>query len=46
MVAQFPIIGYFVVRWLPRAPREALQVLALHVAAVLLALAPVYFLGL
>jgi hypothetical protein len=46
MVAQVPIVAFFAIKWLPRAPREAMQVMALHVAAGLLALAPVYFLGL
>jgi hypothetical protein len=46
MVAQVPIVAFFAIKWLPRAPREALQVMALQVAAGLLALAPVFFLGL
>jgi hypothetical protein len=33
-------------KWLPRAPRQTLYVLALQVIAVLAAMAPVYFLGL
>jgi hypothetical protein len=46
MAAQVPIIGFFLVRWLPRAPRPALVILTLQVAAALAALAPVYFLRL
>jgi hypothetical protein len=46
MVAQVPIVASFAIRWLPRARREALQVLALQAGAGLAALAPVYFLGL
>ena len=43
---QIPIVLFFAVRWLPRSPRQALQVLALQAAAGLAALAPVYILGL
>ena len=44
MVAQIPIIAFFGIKWLPRAPKEALPVLALQIGAVVLALAPVFFL--
>jgi hypothetical protein len=44
MLAQLPIIFFFVVRWLPQAPRYALPVLALQAVAAVAALAPVYFL--
>jgi hypothetical protein len=44
MAGQLPIILFFGVRWLPSAPRHALVVLALQVAAAVAALAPVYFL--
>ncbi len=43
VVAQVPVIAFFAVRWLPRAPRGALSILALQAMAVLLALAPVYY---
>ena len=46
MAGQVPILAYFVIRWLPRAPRLTACVLALQVAAALAAMAPVYFLGL
>jgi len=46
MAAQPPAIFYFALRWLPRAPREALPVLALQIAATLAALAPVFLLKL
>ena len=46
MAGQVPLIAYFAIKWLPRAPRSILVVLALQVAAVLAALAPVYFLKL
>lgn len=41
---QFPIIGFFAVKWLPRAPRPALLILAAQAGAVLAALAPVFIL--
>jgi hypothetical protein len=46
MAGQVPFIAFFAVKWLPRTPRRALPVLALQVAAVLAALAPVYLLNL
>ena len=46
MVTQAPIAMIFAIRWLPRAPRQALQVLALQAGAALAALAPVFFLNL
>ncbi|MBM4184096.1 MAG: hypothetical protein FJ207_07685 [Gemmatimonadetes bacterium] len=41
LVAQLPIIGMFAVTWLPRAPRQALMVLGLQLAAAVAALAPI-----
>ena len=46
MVAQLPALVVFGIRWLPKAPRQAMGVLALLVAAILAAMAPVYFLHL
>jgi len=46
MAGQLPVLAFFAVKWLPRAPRQAVCVLALQAAAVLAALAPVYFLHL
>jgi hypothetical protein len=46
MAAQVPILAYFAIKWLPRAPREALPIMALQVIAALAALAPVFFLNL
>lgn len=43
---QVPIIAWFGLVWLPKAPRQALGVLALQVLAALAALAPVYLLRL
>ena len=46
MAAQAPIVAFFAIKWLPRAPRQALPVLALQAGAALAAHAPVFFLGL
>ena len=46
MGGQVPIVAYFAVKWLPRAPGPALGVLALQAIAGLAALAPVFLLGL
>jgi len=42
---QMPVIALFAIKWLPRRPREALLVLALHAAAGVAATAPVFLLG-
>jgi MFS superfamily sulfate permease-like transporter len=44
MAAQVPVILFFAVRWLPRAPKQALLVLALQAVAALAAFAAVFFL--
>ena len=44
MAGQVPIIIFFAIEWLPRAPRQALQVLALQAGAALASLAAVFFL--
>jgi hypothetical protein len=46
MGLQIPIIAFFAIKWIPRAPRQALYVLALQAGTALAALAPVYFLKL
>jgi hypothetical protein len=46
MAGQIPVIAFFAIRWLPRAPRQALIVLALQCIAGLAAAAPVFFLKL
>lgn len=46
MAAQLPFLLFFVVRWLPRSPKQAAQVLAVKVIAAVAALSPVYFLNL
>jgi hypothetical protein len=44
MAAQVPIIGWFTIRWLAQSPKYGFAILALQGVAVLVALAPVYFL--
>ena len=46
MAGQAPIVAFYGLRWLPRAPRRTLQVLGVQAGAALAALAPVYWLGL
>lgn len=46
MAGQVPVVAFFAAKWLPRAPRQALQVLTLQVGSALAAMAPVYWLGL
>ena len=46
LVAQIPLVAFFAIKWLPRAPRFFLSVLALQAVAVLAALAPLYFFNL
>jgi len=46
MTAQLPFIAFFLIKWLPQAPRTAWPVPVLQVVAALAALAPVYFLHL
>jgi hypothetical protein len=44
MAAQVPVVGFFAIKWLPRAPEQAARVLALQAAAGLAACAAVFFL--
>ncbi len=44
MAGQLPVVAFFAIKWLPRAPRQALQVLALQGGTTLLAMAAVFFL--
>ena len=46
MAGQMPVIAYFVVKWLPRAPAQALRVLAVQAVAALAACAPVWWFNL
>ncbi len=45
MAGQVPVVVFFALKWLPQAPRAALQVLAAQVVSALAALAPIYCLG-
>lgn len=46
MAMQLPLVAHFVIKWLRRAPMQALQVLTLQAAAAVAACAPVWFYGL
>jgi hypothetical protein len=46
MVLQTPVLLFFAIKWLPRAPRQSLYVIALQAGSVLASVAPVYFLNL
>jgi hypothetical protein len=46
MAGQVLMLAIFAVRWLPKSPKAALGVLAVLIAGVLAAMAPVYFLKL
>lgn len=46
LVAQVPLVAFFAIKWLPRAPRVSLPVLALQMGTVIVALAPVYLFNL
>jgi hypothetical protein len=46
MAGQMPALAFFLIKWLPRAPKQTLYVLMLQATAVLAAMAPVYFLNL
>lgn len=46
MAGQMPVLAFFAIKWLPRAPRQTLYVLALQAGAVLASMAPVFFLKL
>jgi hypothetical protein len=46
MAGQIPVLAFFAIKWLPRAPRPTLYVLALQAGAALASMAPVFFLNL
>jgi hypothetical protein len=46
MAGQIPFLAYFVIRWLPLVPRQAVYVVAMQIGVAMAALAPVYFLRL
>jgi hypothetical protein len=43
MAAQVPLVAYFLLKWLPRVPGQALRVFALQFGAAVAAFAPVYW---
>jgi len=46
MAGQLPVLLFFAIKWLPRAPKPTLYVLALQAGAALASMAPVFLLGL
>ncbi len=44
MASQLPVVAFFAIKWLPRAPRQTLQILAMQAGAALAAVASVVFL--
>ena len=46
MVIQVPVLLCFALKWIRRSPKQAIFVLAIQLGAALLAMAPVYLLGL
>jgi hypothetical protein len=46
MAGQLPVLLFFAVKWLARAPKQALYIFGLQLGAALAAMAPVYFLHL
>jgi hypothetical protein len=42
MAAQLPVVAFFAIKWLPRAPRQALIVLAEQAGAALASVAVVF----
>lgn len=43
MAGQIPVVVYFLLKWLPRAPGQALRVLVLQAIAFCAACAPVFW---
>jgi hypothetical protein len=46
MAGQVPVLAFFALKWLPRAPRPTLYLLALQAGAALASMAPVFLLNL
>jgi hypothetical protein len=46
MFAQVPVVAFFAVKWFPRFPKQALQVLLVQAGAAIAALAPVFYFNL
>ncbi|HEV3215109.1 MAG TPA: hypothetical protein VGZ27_05275 [Vicinamibacterales bacterium] len=43
MAGQVPVVAFFAIKWLPRQPGQALQVLAFQLGAALAAMFPVWW---
>jgi hypothetical protein len=43
MAGQLPLLAFFAIKWLPRAPKQTLVVLLLQAIAALASMAPVFF---
>ncbi len=46
MAGQMPVLAFFAIKWLPRAPKQTLFVLALQAGAVLASMAPIFLFNL
>jgi len=46
MAGQLPVLAFFAIKWLPRAPSPALGVVALQAGAALASMAPVFYFNL
>ncbi len=46
MAGQLPVLAFFAIKWLPKAPKQSLYVLALQAGAALSAMAPVFYFNL
>ena len=46
MAGQLPVLAFFALKWLPKAPKQSLYVLALQAGAALFAMAPVFYFNL
>jgi hypothetical protein len=46
MLAEVPVVVFFAIKWVPRFPKQALQVLLVQAAAATAALAPVFYFNL
>jgi hypothetical protein len=46
MAGQIPVLAFFAIKWIPRALKPALGVLALQIGAVLASMAPVFYFNL
>ena len=46
MAGQLPLLAFFAIKWLPRAPKQSFGVLALQAVAAIAAMVPVFLLHL